>query len=755
MICGGIEMNRQLSLFDKDKKMLSVDNMDNPALLRDIPYDKIYDAARKEASRKKPVFFVHKYFARRITSSFRMMLIGSMLPYEEDIWDYMYDDFSQDTRENMVVLDPFMGGGTTIFESLRLNTKVIGCDLQPLSKFATTALVKKMDKEKLKKAQKRLEKEVSDKIMKYHHTSCPCCREQADVMYSFHVKKVKTSSECKYHKLYSNFVIALKKNEFTLVCPDCGRVYKHDFKKNGEAVCECGHIIHTPQDGYVNHGTFSCPKCGEQKVISEYSRQDGYPLETDIIALEYYCPHCKSHDYKSFEENDRLLYKQACEDYEKMKDNLPIPQQRIPVGYNTNQIINHHYECFHELFNKRQLLCLGILQDAINNEKDPDNRFWFQLAFSGMLEMNTMFCRYQANAYKICNIFFNHAYVPITMPVENNVWGTKLGTGNFTKTLDKVIRGKEFCKEIYDISTTNSDGKIDVIKRFSDEKVETEPVDEIEKLDAEHPIIHCGDSSNLSFIADESVNLVLTDPPFGANVMYSELIDFFHVWDNQSNLAEQLGFDKELSPKEEEIVVNSVRGKTQKDYEDGLTRVFSECNRVLKNNGFLVFSFHDNSIESWISILNSIDSAGFALARTYPLHAESRTGAHTSNKNSIALDIMLICRKKSFTNDKLTAVDDVLKERIEKEAYANTEEIIKRLTNVDAEITIPDINNIFISEYFCECYAHGTNIRTVIDTLLPDIEDCVKSLSSYFSEYEISERRSGWWSELYKEKWKM
>ena len=143
-------MNKQLSLFDKEKKKLDVKNMSNPALLRDIPYDKIYEAARKEASRKKPVFFVHKYFARRITSSFRMMLLGAMLPYEEDIWDYLYEDFSQEKREDMVILDPFMGGGTTIFESLRLNTKVIGCDLQPLSKFATTALVKKMDKNSLK-----------------------------------------------------------------------------------------------------------------------------------------------------------------------------------------------------------------------------------------------------------------------------------------------------------------------------------------------------------------------------------------------------------------------------------------------------------------------------------------------------------------------------------------------------------------------------------------------------------------------------
>ena len=94
---------------------------------------------------------------------------------------------------------------------------------------------------------------------------------------------------------------------------------------------------------------------------------------------------------------------------------------------------------------------MGLLLKAINNIKDESVQFWMWLSFSGMLEMIYMFCRYQANAYKICNIFFNHAYVPITMPVENNIWGSKLGTGNFVKTLDKIIRGKKVCSEVYDI----------------------------------------------------------------------------------------------------------------------------------------------------------------------------------------------------------------------------------------------------------------------------------------------------------------
>ena len=125
-----------------------------------------------------------------------------------------------------------------------------------------------------------------------------------------------------------------------------------------------------------------------------------------------------------------------------LEKELPIPQQLIPVGYNTNQILNHGYRKFMDLFNERQLLCLGLLLKEINSVENKNTQLWLQLAFSGMLEMNNMFCRYQTNAFKICNIFFNHAYVPITMPVENCVWGALLGTGTFTKTIQKILKGK-------------------------------------------------------------------------------------------------------------------------------------------------------------------------------------------------------------------------------------------------------------------------------------------------------------------------
>ena len=721
------------------------------AFQADMPCDVMYQPSRKEASRKKPVFFIHKYFARRITANFRMSLLGFLANKDDDIEDLFYKKSAD--RGDITILDPFMGGGTTIFEALRFGCNVIGNDLQPLSLFVTKALVEPVDEKAVTAEVKRLEEIVGEKIKSYYKTTCSCCGKKADGMYSFHVKKAKSDSECKEHRFFSSFIIAYKKDEFTVVCPKCGKLEKTKFE-NGSYVCECGWELKSPKESYVKNGTFFCPECGEEKVLSDYGPETGYPFSTDIVAIEYYCPHCKAHDYKAPDQEDKELLKKAKTDFSSLEKELPIPTQEIPEGYNTNQIRNHRYKKFKDLFNERQLLCLGLLMKAINEVEDKNVQLWLQLAFSGMLEMNNTFCRYQQNAYKICNIFFNHAYVPITMPVENCVWGTKLGTGTFEKTIKKILRGKRFNKNIYDLSVKRlENGRYDSIQIENGDTVEACPITEYAMIDGKHPLLKCSDSRHLDFIPNESVDMVLTDPPYGANVMYSELIDFFHVWNYQSSIADQIGFTEPVSPKEREIIVNSIAGKDFQYYQDGITAVLSECHKKVKKDGYLVFSFHDKSLDSWLAVLESIYSAGFYLKKCYPVQAETRTGAHTSNKNSIGIDLMLVCQKVMMNQSQLTMITD---ERID-EAIMETRNFLiytlEKFQKVEAEFTIPDIQNIAIAEFFValkDYYSYDMNSKQVIVGRLRDFLDNIEDVAG---DFEITKKRNGWWSELYRQKW--
>ena len=89
-----------------------------------IPFEDLYQPALKEASRKKPVFFIHKYFARRITANFRTALLDYI--YDDDTLLQHFYEPSCNKGEGLTVLDPFMGGGTTVFEALRFGCSVIG-----------------------------------------------------------------------------------------------------------------------------------------------------------------------------------------------------------------------------------------------------------------------------------------------------------------------------------------------------------------------------------------------------------------------------------------------------------------------------------------------------------------------------------------------------------------------------------------------------------------------------------------------------
>ena len=100
-------------------------NMNESYIYYDFPFDSIYETSRKEASRKKPIFFIHKYFARRTTCNFRLMLLSILSNRSDDVWKRFYSQCKLSKSDNIKILDPFMGGGTTIYESLRLNANVI------------------------------------------------------------------------------------------------------------------------------------------------------------------------------------------------------------------------------------------------------------------------------------------------------------------------------------------------------------------------------------------------------------------------------------------------------------------------------------------------------------------------------------------------------------------------------------------------------------------------------------------------------
>ena len=112
-------------------------------------------------------------------------------------------------------------------------------------------------------------------------------------------------------------------------------------------------------------------------------------------------------------------------------------------------------------------------------------------------------------------------------------------------------------------------------------------------------------------VPDESVDAVITDPPYGSNVQYAELSVIWNAW-----YAIYRGLDRCVYKEEEAVVSrkNSYEGaKDENDYEELLYGVYAESARVLKPGGYLVFTFNNKNIKVWAAMLKAVARAGFYL----------------------------------------------------------------------------------------------------------------------------------------------
>ena len=78
-----------------------------------FPFEFLSQLAERESWRKevhRPIYHVHKWWAKRLGSVFRGILLGTMLPEEDDLPKAFYQKHH---FENVTVFDPFMGSGTT------------------------------------------------------------------------------------------------------------------------------------------------------------------------------------------------------------------------------------------------------------------------------------------------------------------------------------------------------------------------------------------------------------------------------------------------------------------------------------------------------------------------------------------------------------------------------------------------------------------------------------------------------------------
>lgn len=424
---------------------------------------------------------------------------------------------------------------------------------------------------------------------------------------------------------------------------------------------ETGIIFSTGTESGTNkgRGKFVCADCGTQQqfVNSLSASQKDAPISA--YAIHGYCSECdangESYSGRFFSDARNVnSYNEAVNEWELKRENELKnywPDSEILYSHETHQRQNftgHGYTHWWKMFNKRQLLILSTLFKSIVEEEEfsQEVKDLFLGAFQQYLRNQNTFCIWNAQRDTPEPHFSNNNYYPKLNFVENSVF-SDLGRGNWNSSLKALYNAEKWKDETYELLSTeylsNIDTELASSLRSKSYKVSTK-----DKI-SDSTRITCGSSTDLD-IESNSIDLIITDPPFGDNVQYSELADFFYVW-LQKGLKKVYPdyFGGDYSPKALEAVTNKARHPENPDnfYKRILTEVWKESNRILKSGGILAFTFHHSEDEPWIAVLESLFEAGFYLEATYPIRSDESKGEKAEfGSKKIEYDIIHVCRKR-------------------------------------------------------------------------------------------------------------
>ena len=416
-------------------------------------------------------------------------------------------------------------------------------------------------------------------------------------------------------------------------------VEKESEKILNEVITECSWLYETKHTeggiGLINYtvwsDVFNCHNCGDEMVFWDVAMD----FERKKVIDDYSCPNCGSLNNKKTAEktwvtffdtqqeksiriaksvpvlmvytyNGKRFQKRPAEDDLKLVDEInkikiPVwsPTYELPIGYNTEQPKRSHgVTNIHLFYTKRNLYALSVLNNKIESSKLP-NKLKFIL--TGMINRST-----QMNRVHVNNFFFGGGgwnaghlkgtlYIP-SLPIETSV---------LEQISDKI---KSFVKAISYLSIDYSN------------------------------LQYVGSASKTG-IKENSIDYIFTDPPFGANIMYSELNFLPESW------------LKVITNNTKEAIENKTQGKSLLDYQELMSECFKEYYKVLKPGKWMTVEFSNTSASVWNGIQTALQKAGFIIANVAGIDKKQGGIRSITTATAVRQDLAISCYKPSSEFD--------------------------------------------------------------------------------------------------------
>jgi len=520
-----------------------------------------------------PPYKIHRYFARRPWNVFR----------------HLINIFS---NESDIVLDPFCGGGVTIYEGLNLGRRMIGLDINPLSTFIVENMVKKgLDLKSLNEDIRILENFLEELYTPYELASS--------------VSRPLTSIKKTFVDWYELAHVIL--------CNFCNTeiVLSNQNKlKDGRYICSNENC-----PGHKKNGGFVEPK---------NCKRNGYRYLFSVTQV----PNTKRKIIKKVEDSglERINKHITFLRNEIRKNNIEIPCDEIPLDWdrqNEDLLKRKNINTFQDLFTKRNLYINLLLLNKIKSiDTCKENCEILRFVFSKSIrDTNIMAFTNEGWQSGRPTTWAKHAYWIPSQFCELNVLYA------FRKAFDAIERALKF-----------NDKQHYIVKR----------ADKFSRILKGNNFYLLNDSLDNSDIPDNGVDAIITDPPYGSNVQYLELSHFWHVWNKDLYPKKKLKFSKEAVTNRKK---NFKGAKSYYEYEENLYQVFKKSFHVLKPNKYMVLTFNNRDMNAWLALLISIFRAGFSLEKDGLFFQEGirnyKQTAHTKAEGSPYGDFIYVFKKST------------------------------------------------------------------------------------------------------------
>lgn len=677
-------------------------------------------SAREKSIRHGHISTLHIWWARRPLAAMRAAIFASLIPAPEtdeereylhelitDIvdWDAVKNGNSPrvlEARERIrryypdappKVLDPFMGGGSTGLEALRLGAEAHGVELNPVAylielctlvypqKYGQPVTVvpedyegsleqAELDLPGLEKPPKQIRMDLpGGKPYIVQNPLAEDVRRWGEWVLEETRKEIGHLYEDPQGHTIVGYIWAR-----TATCPNpaCGAempmlrqtwlankankkvalrmIVGRESKEISFEVVEGDAIDFDPTDMTMKRGTIICPVCGNSPP-KDFLGQEGRAkrLGERMLAVVYRMEGKKGKFYRVATKRDMDLSEEARKRLNCVLAENPdaLPSESTPDRRSRSVSIQvYGLMEWRELFNPRQSLMLTVLTNRIDRiyksirTESGDSEYataavsLLACVIDRMVDKASTLALWYVAGEKIQHTFGRQALPMVWDYAEVNPYSG--ATGDWASAVGWVVRAIEHCSLAAD--------------------------------DVAH--LKRGDASRLD-ITHTSMDAVITDPPYYDSVTYAELSDFFYVWLKRS-IGEYHAniFATPLTPKTPEIIQARARHRdlqaAKQFYEEKMIEAFSQAQNVLLANGIVVVVFAHKTTSAWEALLNSLLSARLIVTASWPLHTELSNRQNAQGTAALASSIFIVCRKRVADQDGF--FDDVrhqLRQRIE------------------------------------------------------------------------------------------